>query len=106
MHVEVQFGHAVEKGKVSPIKEVTPPQIPEDVSSATKSGKVRAPTHIISTSSDDRGEEPYNFRPKKKRKKEPCAIVVCQCLRSLNKDMAWEMSFVFAHISVCLYTNI
>ncbi|KAJ4888122.1 ATP-citrate synthase beta chain protein 2 [Raphanus sativus] len=73
---EVQFGHAgaksgalesaikdtfeklVEEGKVSTIKEVTPPQIPEDLSFSIKSGKVRAPTHIISTISDDRGEEP------------------------------------------------
>ncbi|KAL0433925.1 UNVERIFIED_CONTAM: ATP-citrate synthase beta chain protein 2 [Sesamum latifolium] len=55
---EVQFGHAVEAGKVSPVKEVTPPQIPEDLNTAIKSGKVRAPTHIISTISDDRGEEP------------------------------------------------
>ena len=45
----------VEEGKVSPIKEATLPQIPEDLSSAIKSGKVRAPTHIISTISDDRG---------------------------------------------------
>lgn len=55
----------VEEGKVSPIKEVTPPQIPEDLSSAIKSGKVRAPTHIISTISDDRGTvmdtKPYCF---------------------------------------------
>ncbi|CAL5378966.1 unnamed protein product [Camellia sinensis] len=35
-----------------------PPQIPEDLNTAIKSGKVRAPTHIISTISDDRGEEP------------------------------------------------
>ncbi|CAA6653954.1 unnamed protein product [Spirodela intermedia] len=34
------------------------PQIPEDLNFAIKSGKVRAPTHIISTISDDRGEEP------------------------------------------------
>ena len=55
----------VEEGKVSPIKEVTPPQIPEDLSSAIKSGKVRAPTHIISTISDDRGivmeTKPYSL---------------------------------------------
>ncbi|KAA8531222.1 hypothetical protein F0562_005864 [Nyssa sinensis] len=38
--------------------EVKPPQIPEDLHTAIKSGKVRAPTHIISTISDDRGEEP------------------------------------------------
>ncbi|CAL5410662.1 unnamed protein product [Camellia sinensis] len=31
-----------------------PPQIPEDLNNAIKSGKVRAPTHIISTISDDR----------------------------------------------------
>ncbi|CAL5352543.1 unnamed protein product [Camellia sinensis] len=35
-----------------------PPQIPEDLNTVIKSGKVRAPTHIISTISDDRGEEP------------------------------------------------
>ncbi|CAL5397476.1 unnamed protein product [Camellia sinensis] len=33
-----------------------PPQIPEDLNTAIKSGKVRAPTHIISTISDDRAE--------------------------------------------------
>ncbi|CAL5402384.1 unnamed protein product [Camellia sinensis] len=35
-----------------------PPQIPEDLNTAIKSGKVQAPTHIISSISDDRGEEP------------------------------------------------
>ncbi|CAN7045375.1 unnamed protein product [Brassica rapa subsp. trilocularis] len=56
--IKETFEKLVEEGKVSSIKEVTPPQIPEDLSSAIKSGKVRAPTHIISTISDDRGEEP------------------------------------------------
>nr|VDD26721.1 unnamed protein product [Brassica oleracea] len=56
--IKETFEKLVEEGKVSPIKEVTPPQIPEDLSSAIKSGKVRAHTHIISTISDDRGEEP------------------------------------------------
>jgi len=37
------------------VPEVTPPPIPEDLNIAIKSGKVRAPTHIISTISDDRG---------------------------------------------------
>ncbi|RZR84790.1 hypothetical protein BHM03_00011671, partial [Ensete ventricosum] len=46
---------AVEEGKIAPVPEVEPPQIPEDLKSAIKSGKVRAPTHIISTISDDRG---------------------------------------------------
>ncbi|CAL5330202.1 unnamed protein product [Camellia sinensis] len=34
-----------------------PPQIPEDLNTAIKSGKVRAPTHIISTISDDRANK-------------------------------------------------
>ena len=45
----------VEEGKIPPVPEVTPPPIPEDLKTAIKSGKVRAPTHIISTISDDRG---------------------------------------------------
>ncbi|KAF3597290.1 hypothetical protein DY000_02025797 [Brassica cretica] len=56
--IKETFEKLVEEGKVSPIKEVTHPQIPEDLSSAIKSEKVRAPTHIISTISDDIGEEP------------------------------------------------
>ena len=45
----------VEEGNIPPVPEVTPPPIPEDLKTAIKSGKVRAPTHIISTISDDRG---------------------------------------------------
>lgn len=56
--IKETFEKLVEGGKITPIKEVTPPPIPEDLNSAIKSGKVRAPTHIISTISDDRGEEP------------------------------------------------
>lgn len=52
----LHFGQA-EAGKITPVKEVKPPQIPEDLNIAIKSGKVRAPTHIISTISDDRGTE-------------------------------------------------
>ncbi|GJN32074.1 hypothetical protein PR202_gb20548 [Eleusine coracana subsp. coracana] len=52
------FEKLVEDGKISPVTEITPPPIPEDLKTAIKSGKVRAPTHIISTISDDRGEEP------------------------------------------------
>ncbi|KAG2395401.1 ATP-citrate synthase beta chain protein [Vigna angularis] len=48
------FHKLVEEGKITPVKEITPPPIPEDLSSAIKSGKVRAPTHIISTISDER----------------------------------------------------
>ncbi|KAL0414830.1 UNVERIFIED_CONTAM: ATP-citrate synthase beta chain protein 2 [Sesamum radiatum] len=56
--IKETFQNLVEAGKITPVKEVTPPQIPEDLNTAIKSGKVRAPTHIISTISDDRGEEP------------------------------------------------
>jgi len=52
------FQKLVEEGKISPTPDVKPPAIPEDLNIAIKSGKVRAPTHIISTICDDRGEEP------------------------------------------------
>ena len=49
------------EGVIAPIPETPPPQVPEDLDAAKKAGKVRAPTHIISTICDDRGEEPtYN----------------------------------------------
>lgn len=35
-----------------------PPTVPEDLATAKKAGKVRAPTHIVSTICDDRGDEP------------------------------------------------
>ncbi|KAL9248669.1 ATP-citrate synthase beta chain protein 1-like protein [Drosera capensis] len=56
--IKETFDKLAEDGKIPSQKEVTPPPIPEDLNSAIKSGKVRAPTHIISTISDDRGEEP------------------------------------------------
>ncbi|XP_062108796.1 ATP-citrate synthase beta chain protein 2-like [Humulus lupulus] len=56
--IKETFDKLAEEGKISPVKEVMPPQIPEDLSTAIKSGKVRAPTHIISTISDERGEDP------------------------------------------------
>ncbi len=45
----------VEKKVVVPVEDYTPPPVPEDLNSAIKSGKVRAPTHIVSTICDDRG---------------------------------------------------
>ncbi|CAL9064771.1 unnamed protein product [Musa banksii] len=56
--IKETFEKLVEGGKIPPVSEVKPPQIPVDLKTAIKSGKVRAPTHIISTISDDRGEEP------------------------------------------------
>nr|CAD1833215.1 unnamed protein product [Ananas comosus var. bracteatus] len=56
--IKETFEKLIEEGKITPVSEVTPPQIPEDLNIAIKSGKVRAPTHIICTISDERGEEP------------------------------------------------
>jgi hypothetical protein len=47
----------VAEGTVTPAQEVQPPVVPEDLKSAIKAGKVRAPTHIVSTICDDRGRE-------------------------------------------------
>ena len=47
-----------DNGVITPIQETTPPEVPMDLEAAKKQGKVRAPTHIISTICDDRGEEP------------------------------------------------
>nr|GME20158.1 ATP-citrate synthase beta chain protein 2 [Ipomoea batatas] len=56
--IKETFEKLVEADKITPVKEVVPPQIPEDLNTAIKSGKVRAPTHIITTICDERGEEP------------------------------------------------
>ncbi|PHT82190.1 ATP-citrate synthase beta chain protein 1 [Capsicum annuum] len=53
--IKETFQKLVEEGKITPVKEVPPPQLPEDLSTAIKKGKVRVPTHIISTISDERG---------------------------------------------------
>uniref|UniRef100_A0A0D6R5U4 ATP citrate synthase n=1 Tax=Araucaria cunninghamii TaxID=56994 RepID=A0A0D6R5U4_ARACU len=56
--VKETYQQLVEEGQISSALDVKPPPIPEDLKTAIKSGKVRAPTHIISTICDDRGEEP------------------------------------------------
>lgn len=48
----------VASGAVVPAPEHLPPAVPEDLGAAKKAGKVRAPTHVVSTICDDRGEEP------------------------------------------------
>ncbi|GJW47673.1 ATP-citrate synthase beta chain protein 2 [Tanacetum coccineum] len=55
--IKEAFANLADEGKISPIKEITPPQIPEDLNTAIKSGKVRVPTHIVSTICDERGKE-------------------------------------------------
>ncbi|GAQ90472.1 ATP-citrate lyase B [Klebsormidium nitens] len=56
--VRTAYQALVEEGTVTPAQEVEPPIVPEDLKNAIKAGKVRAPTHIVSTICDDRGEEP------------------------------------------------
>ncbi|KAG6550316.1 hypothetical protein Mapa_008279 [Marchantia paleacea] len=52
------YDRLVPEKSIYPTQDVTPPVVPENLSNAIKSGKVRAPTHIVSTICDDRGEEP------------------------------------------------
>jgi len=56
--IKATYESLVEKKVITPVKNFVPPTVPEDLNSAIKSGKVRAPTHIVSTICDDRGEEP------------------------------------------------
>ncbi|XP_024390625.1 ATP-citrate synthase beta chain protein 2 [Physcomitrium patens] len=56
--VKATYDSMVEKSVIIPVKDFIPPTVPEDLNAAIKSGKVRAPTHIVSTICDDRGEEP------------------------------------------------
>lgn len=56
--VKATYDGLVEKKVITPVKDFVPPTVPEDLNAAIKSGKVRAPTHIVSTICDDRGEEP------------------------------------------------
>jgi ATP citrate (pro-S)-lyase len=52
------YDQLVGEGVICPAPEFQPPQVPMDLDHAKKTGKVRAPTHIVSTICDDRGEEP------------------------------------------------
>jgi hypothetical protein len=55
--IKSTYDALVAEGTVTPAQEVQPPVVPEDLKSAIKAGKVRAPTHIVSTICDDRGME-------------------------------------------------
>ena len=45
-------------GALTPAADFTPPVVPLDLDAAKRQGSVRAPTHVVCTISDDRGEEP------------------------------------------------
>lgn len=49
----------MESHTITPQMEPAPPTVPMDLSVAIAKGIVRTPTHIVSTISDDRGEEPH-----------------------------------------------
>lgn len=52
------YGELRAAGVITPAAEFAPPVVPMDLAMAKKTGKVRAPTHIVSSICDDRGEEP------------------------------------------------
>ncbi|EFJ06573.1 hypothetical protein SELMODRAFT_162315 [Selaginella moellendorffii] len=52
------YDKLVSNQTIVPAPEPKPPTVPEDLHVAVKNGKVRAPTHIVSTICDDRGDEP------------------------------------------------
>lgn len=56
--IKAAYDKLVGEAVIVPQKSTSPPQVPEDLNVAIKNGKVRAPTHIVSTICDDRGEEP------------------------------------------------
>jgi ATP citrate (pro-S)-lyase len=56
--IKETYENLVAEKVIKPVNGVTPPKVPEDLNIAIKAGRVRAPTHIVSTICDDRGEEP------------------------------------------------
>lgn len=56
--ISATYNRLVDEGVMTPAADVAVPPIPMDLEAATKAGKVRAPTHVVSTICDDRGEEP------------------------------------------------
>lgn len=52
------YQQMVKDGKLQPAEDIDPPNLPQDLGSAIKSGQVRKTTNVVCTISDDRGEEP------------------------------------------------
>mmetsp|Transcript_18602 Transcript_18602/g.33173 ORF Transcript_18602/g.33173 Transcript_18602/m.33173 type:complete len:613 (-) Transcript_18602:210-2048(-) len=57
--VKKAYEQLVQSHSITPQDEPAPPMVPMDLSVAIAKGIVRTPTHIVSTISDDRGEEPH-----------------------------------------------
>mmetsp|Transcript_21455 Transcript_21455/g.51177 ORF Transcript_21455/g.51177 Transcript_21455/m.51177 type:complete len:613 (+) Transcript_21455:137-1975(+) len=56
--IKKTFDQLMAAGDAAPAEETEPPAVPLDLNVALKKGIVRAPTHVVCTISDDRGEEP------------------------------------------------
>mmetsp|Transcript_2124 Transcript_2124/g.5387 ORF Transcript_2124/g.5387 Transcript_2124/m.5387 type:complete len:610 (-) Transcript_2124:434-2263(-) len=56
--IKATYDGLVASGKLVPAADQPVPPIPQDLASAVAQGKVRVPTHIVSSICDDRGEEP------------------------------------------------
>ncbi|HDZ17666.1 MAG TPA: ATP citrate synthase [archaeon] len=50
------FDKLKREGKIEPVEEFDPPEVPLDYNTAIRLGKVRRPTDVVVTISDDRGE--------------------------------------------------
>ena len=50
------FDKLKQEGKIEPVEEFDPPEVPLDYNTAIRLGKVRRPTDVVVTISDDRGE--------------------------------------------------
>lgn len=57
-NINKAFEKLKQEGKIKPIEEFEPPQIPVDFNEATRMGLVRRPTDVVVTISDDRGDVP------------------------------------------------
>ncbi|GMH32501.1 hypothetical protein BSKO_00335 [Bryopsis sp. KO-2023] len=56
--IKATYDGLVAQGRLIPQPDYPAPELPLDLETAQKLGKVRAPTHIVSSICDDRGEEP------------------------------------------------
>lgn len=52
------YENMVDEGKLTPAKDIEPPNLPQDLASAIKAGEVRKTTNVVCTISNDMGEEP------------------------------------------------
>jgi ATP-citrate lyase alpha-subunit len=52
------FDKLKQEGKIQPVEDFEPPAVPLDYNAAVRQGKVRRPTDVVVTISDDRGDVP------------------------------------------------